>query len=57
MYSTALFPVVTISPIVPDVTLVTLSTPHTPAAHQSFHILLKLGKLQTKFLVSLVDSG
>lgn len=42
MYSIALFPDVTISLVVPDVTLVTLSTLFTEAAHLSFYVLFKL---------------
>lgn len=56
MYNRALFPGVTISPVVPDVTLVILSTPFTLAAHLSFHVMFELeGKLQTHLPVSLVD--
>lgn len=56
MYSRALFPGATISPVVPDVTLATLSTVFTPAAHPSFHVLLESeAKLQNKPPVSVVD--
>lgn len=59
VYSIALFPGVTISPVVPDVKLVTLSTLFTPAACLSFHVLVDIWvggrELQTKLSASLVD--
>ena len=58
VFGMALFPGVTITPLVPDVTLVTSSTLFSPAAHLSFHVLFESEwKLQTKLPDSLVDLG
>lgn len=58
MFCTALFPGVTITPLVPDVILVTSSTLFSPAAHLSFHVLFESKwKLQTKLQDSPVDLG
>lgn len=51
MHGSALFPGVTISPVVPDVTLVSLSTLFTSAEHPSSNVLYE--QLQTELLASL----
>lgn len=54
MHGSALFPGVTISPVVPDVPLVSLSTLFTSADHRSSRVLHELErKLQTELRVTL----
>lgn len=58
MYGITLPPGATISPVVLDVTFVTLSTRFTSAEHTSFYVLFVFErKSQIKLLVSIVDLG